>query len=68
MPLTTDEEIRELLSSTRTIAMIGASDRPDRHGRQQRKRNNHNATPCSPRRSPHRIARSARETKGILGS
>jgi predicted CoA-binding protein len=30
MPLTTDEEIRELLSSTRTIAMIGASDRPDR--------------------------------------
>jgi predicted CoA-binding protein len=30
MPLTTDEDIRELLSSTRTIAMIGASDRPER--------------------------------------
>ena len=30
MPLTTDAEIRDLLSSTRTIAMIGASDRPDR--------------------------------------
>lgn len=30
MPLTTDTEIAELLSSTRTIAMIGASDRPDR--------------------------------------
>ena len=30
MPLTTDEEIRDLLSSVRTIAMIGASDRPDR--------------------------------------
>ena len=30
MPLTTDAEIRDLLASTRTIAMIGASDRPDR--------------------------------------
>lgn len=30
MPLTSDAEIRDLLSSTRTIAMIGASDRPDR--------------------------------------
>jgi predicted CoA-binding protein len=30
MPLTTDAEIRDLLSRTRTIAMIGASDRPDR--------------------------------------
>ena len=30
MPLTTDDEIRDLLSRTRTIAMIGASDRPDR--------------------------------------
>lgn len=30
MPLTTDEEIAELLSSTRTIALMGASDRPDR--------------------------------------
>src|SRR3954462_6246595 len=30
MPLTRDEEIFELLASTRTIAMIGASDRPDR--------------------------------------
>jgi len=30
MPLETDEEISELLSSTRTIAMVGASDRPDR--------------------------------------
>jgi predicted CoA-binding protein len=30
MPLTSDEDIAELLASTRTIAMIGASDRPDR--------------------------------------
>ena len=30
MPLTRDEDIYELLSNTRTIAMIGASDRPDR--------------------------------------
>lgn len=30
MPLTRDEDIRELLETTRTIAMIGASDRPDR--------------------------------------
>lgn len=30
MPLTTDAEIATLLSATRTIAMIGASDRPDR--------------------------------------
>jgi len=30
MPLTTDAEIAELLSSVRTIAMVGASDRPDR--------------------------------------
>ncbi|EMD82460.1 CoA-binding protein [Pacificimonas flava] len=30
MPLTSDAEIKDLLSSTRTIAMIGASDRPDR--------------------------------------
>ena len=30
MPLSTDAEIAELLSSVRTIAMIGASDRPDR--------------------------------------
>jgi uncharacterized protein len=34
MPLTRDEDIAELLRSARTIAMIGASDRPDRasHG------------------------------------
>jgi predicted CoA-binding protein len=34
MPLTRDEDIAELLSSARTIAMVGASDRPDRasHG------------------------------------
>ena len=34
MPLTTDAEITELLGSARTIAMVGASDRPDRtsHG------------------------------------
>ena len=34
MPLTSDEDIRELLSNARTIAMIGASDRPNRpsHG------------------------------------
>lgn len=30
MPLTRDEDIAELLSTTRTIALIGASDRPDR--------------------------------------
>jgi uncharacterized protein len=30
MPLTRDEDIRELLASARTIALIGASDRPDR--------------------------------------
>ncbi len=30
MPLTTDADIAELLSETRTIALIGASDRPDR--------------------------------------
>ena len=30
MPLTTDAEIKALLESSRTIAMVGASDRPDR--------------------------------------
>lgn len=30
MPLTRDEDIKALLEATRTIAMIGASDRPDR--------------------------------------
>ena len=30
MPLTSDEQIYQLLAETRTIAMIGASDRPDR--------------------------------------
>jgi uncharacterized protein len=30
MPLTSDEEIAGLLGGTRTIALIGASDRPDR--------------------------------------
>ena len=30
MPLTRDEDLYDLLASTRTIAMIGASDRPDR--------------------------------------
>ncbi len=30
MPLTRDEDIEELLSSARTIAIVGASDRPDR--------------------------------------
>ncbi len=30
MPLTSDAEIADLLSWVRTIAMIGASDRPDR--------------------------------------
>jgi len=30
MPLTTDAEIKELLEGSRTIAMVGASDRPDR--------------------------------------
>jgi uncharacterized protein len=30
MPLTSDAEIAELLRQTNTIAMVGASDRPDR--------------------------------------
>ncbi len=30
MPLTRDEDIAELLNTARTIAMVGASDRPDR--------------------------------------
>ncbi len=30
MPLTSDTEIKALLEETRTIALIGASDRPDR--------------------------------------
>ncbi|MDQ3246357.1 MAG: CoA-binding protein [Pseudomonadota bacterium] len=30
MPLTRDEDITELLTSARTIALVGASDRPDR--------------------------------------
>ena len=30
MPLTTDAEIKQLLEETRTIAMVGASDRPGR--------------------------------------
>jgi len=30
MPLTRDEDIRELLENARVIAMVGASDRPDR--------------------------------------
>ena len=30
MPITTDAEIAALLAETRTIAMVGASDRPDR--------------------------------------
>lgn len=30
MPLTADEDIRELLTTARTIALVGALDRPDR--------------------------------------
>ena len=30
MPLTQDDDIRDLLENSRTIAMVGASDRPDR--------------------------------------
>jgi len=30
MPLTADAEIRDLLANARTIALVGASDRPDR--------------------------------------
>jgi len=34
VPLTSADDIRDLLTATRTIAMVGASDRPDRpsHG------------------------------------
>jgi uncharacterized protein len=34
MPLTSDDDIRDLLAGARTIVMVGASDRPDRpsHG------------------------------------
>ena len=34
MPLTTDDEIADLLAHTRTIALVGASDRPDRASNQ----------------------------------
>ena len=34
MPLTRDEDIAELLANARTIAMVGASDRPDRPSNQ----------------------------------
>ena len=30
MPLTRDEDIAELLTKARTIAVVGCSDRPDR--------------------------------------
>ena len=30
MPLTADQDIRDLLTNARTIAMVGASDRPNR--------------------------------------
>lgn len=30
MPLTSDDEIRDLLQSARTVALVGASDRPNR--------------------------------------
>ena len=30
MPLTRDDDIADLLQNARTIAMVGASDRPDR--------------------------------------
>ncbi len=30
MPLTTDEDIAALIAETRTVALVGASDRPDR--------------------------------------
>ena len=30
MPLTSDQDIADLLRTTRTIALVGASDRPDR--------------------------------------
>ncbi len=33
MPLTSDDDIADLLKETRTIALVGASDRPDRPSR-----------------------------------
>ena len=30
MPLTADDDIRDLLANARTISLVGASDRPDR--------------------------------------
>ncbi len=34
MPLTADDDIRDLLAAARTIAVVGASDRPDRASNQ----------------------------------
>lgn len=34
MPLTHDDEIRDLLTNARTIALVGASDRPERASNQ----------------------------------
>jgi hypothetical protein len=58
MPLTNPDDIRRLLAETRTIALVGASDRPDRpswgvmrvlieHG--------YDVTPVNPQLAGHRI-------------
>jgi hypothetical protein len=67
MPLTSPDDIRRLLAETRTIALVGASDRPDRpswgvmrvlleHG--------YDVTPVNPQLAGQRIH--GREVRGAL--
>ena len=52
MPLTTDDEIRDLLTNTRTIALVGASDRPNRPSydvMQRLQRHGYRVFPVNPR-------------------
>lgn len=51
MVLTRDEDIRELLTGIRTIAMVGASDRPDRpsyHVMEELQRHGYRVIPVNP--------------------